>query len=644
VVVWPLVPAMMAGALAIDIAAADDGPSLSGALADGSFVALTLAPYVVGLFLTLRVPGHGAGWSFLGLATSIAWSAFSEEYGLAAVSDEVDMPGGALMATFSDSSFLGWFVFLTLCLHYTAAIGPTRAKRLPGVTLAAAVGYQVFVLLRSTSLAEPFEGRVSPLAVPAIAGPARIASAVLIIGVGLCLLASVYELFSAFRRSRGEARQQLLWLAAGAAPLGPGVVAAFAVSYAGNDTVALPIVAFCIVTLSLGAALSVVRYRLYDVERVVTDSSAYALSSGAVIAAFGLIVVVITRTVPVGPESPLSTVLGTFAATAVARPAYLWARNRVDRRFNKRRFDAVRIVESGLTQGAPNVERLLRTAIDDPAASLVFDADGAWVTADGRNAEPGAHAVDIERHGAVTARLRFDPARTDPGVVEAVATAAAAEIDNLGLRAELARHVEQVTESRARLATAHLDERRRMERDLHDGAQQRLLALALQLQSARINDDHAVLRAEIDRAVGELGATVQDLRALASGLQPAALAGGGLRAATEELAVRTPLLMQLDVGDQRYSSTLEGAAWFVIAEGVANAVKHARADKVAIRVQQSGDDVHVIVTDDGVGGADPTGSGLQGLADRVAALGGELRVRSRKAGGTHLEAVFPCGS
>ena len=182
----------------------------------------------------------------------MAWSAFTEEYALAAVSGDLDLSGGTLMATFADSSFVGWFVFLTLCLHYTAAIGSARARRLPIVTLAAAVGYQVFVLLRSDPLAEPFEGMVSPLAVPAIAGPARIISAVLAIVVGLCLLASVYELFSAFRRSRGEARQQLLWLVAGAAPLGPAVVAAFAVSYAGYESAALPILAFCIVTLVAG--------------------------------------------------------------------------------------------------------------------------------------------------------------------------------------------------------------------------------------------------------------------------------------------------------------------------------------------------------------------------------------------------------
>ena len=137
-------------------------------------------------------------------------------------------------------------------------------------------------------------------------------------------------------------------------------------------------------------------------------------------------------------------------------------------------------------------------------------------------------------------------------VVQAVGHEAAAEIDNLGLRAELARQVEEVIESRARLAGAHLEERQRIERDLHDGAQQRILAIALQLQSARVNGAADALRDEVDRAITHLALTVQELRDLAGGLQPAALAGGGLRAAIEDLANRIPLRIEVDVVDRRF--------------------------------------------------------------------------------------------
>ena len=146
--------------------------------------------------------------------------------------------------------------------------------------------------------------------------------------------------------------------------------------------------------------------------------------------------------------------VATLAAAGVARPAYVWARNRVDRRFNRRRFDAVRMVEAGLAEPSPDVEALLREALGDPEATLVFAADRGWVTADGRVAEAGNRAVDIRRRGTVTARLRYDPSRTEAGVVAAVAAAAAAEIDNLGLRAT--RWAGRGGDESCPAATAHL--------------------------------------------------------------------------------------------------------------------------------------------------------------------------------------------
>ncbi len=608
-----------------------------------TFLAATLAPYAVGIVLTFRVPSHGAGWAFCGLSAALSWSALADEYAAAALGGS-GLPGAALVATFSDTSFVGWFVFLVLCLHYTAdTVAPRMLRRLPAVTLVSALVYQVAALLRSSPLAPPRDDLRSPWSVPAVSAPAVAVSAVLVVVVGLCLVAAAAELVAAFRRSRGETRQQLLWLVAGAMPLVPAVVSAFAASYAGVEWVAAAVLAVCVVSLSVGAALSVLRYRLYDVERVVTDGAAYALSTGAVVASFGVVVIVMTRAVPSSPTSPVATVLATLAAVGVARPAYVMARDAVDRRFNRRRFDAVRQVSDELGAGG-DVEHALRTALGDPHATLAFAAGDGWVTAAGHDAGASAHAVDLEHQGAVTAQIRFDPTATNSLVVAAVAAAARADIDNLGLRAELARQVEQVSESRTRLATAHLEERRRMERDLHDGAQQRLLGIALQLRSAQVYGDASVLREGIDRAVRELGETVQELRDLASGLQPAALAGGGLRAATEDLAGRLPLRLHIDVVAERFAPAIESAAWFVVAEGVSNAVKHAGTDEVRITAERMEGTLVVVVQDDGAGGAQPHGSGLQGLADRLAAHGGRLTLSSSPMSGTRLEAVLPCGS
>jgi signal transduction histidine kinase len=358
------------------------------------------------------------------------------------------------------------------------------------------------------------------------------------------------------------------------------------------------------------------------------------------------VVLTLARTVPgVEPGSVPTTVLATLAAGAVALPAYRWGRDLVDRRFNRRRFDALRILRAGLEEAAPDLPDLMRRAAHDPALAVAFpDPDVAWVNLDGKPTATHGAFVDVGRPGGTAARIYFDPARVDREVVKAMAQLASAEVDNLRLRAELARQLEQTRKSRARLAGAHLAERQRMERDLHDGAQQRLLGIALQLQSARLNGDPTLLSRETGHAIDQLRTAVQELRDLAHGLQPQSLATGGLRAAVEDLAGRIPLRLDLAVVDGRFDQGVESAAWFVIAEAVANAVKHAGVDRIGVEVTAHDGVLRVTVSDEGVGGADPGGSGLQGLGDRVAALGGSLRVAGRDPSGTLVEAVLPCAS
>jgi signal transduction histidine kinase len=393
-----------------------------------------------------------------------------------------------------------------------------------------------------------------------------------------------------------------------------------------------------------GAALSVLRYRLYDVERVVTESAAYAIASISVVGAFGGVLLVLSRSSPIDAGSQAAAIAATLAGVVVARASYVWGLRAAGRRVNRARYDAVSTVRKGLASAAPDLDVIIASALGSRARVLYPAGADAWVTEDGLAVESQAQAVVVRRHGELTALIGFDPAQTERGIADAVAREAAAEIHNVALRAELARQVEVVTESRARLATAHLEERRRIERDLHDGAQQRLLAIALQLRSARLNGDDRILATEADRAIEDLQLTVQELRDLAAGLQPAALAGGGLLAAVTDLAGRAPLTVRYDVPDHRLPTEVEGGAWFVIAEAVTNAVKHAQVDVVAVTVEAAPEVVRVLVVDAGVGSANPNGSGLQGLADRVEALGGTLHVRANEPCGTRIEAVFPCAS
>jgi PAS domain S-box-containing protein len=213
------------------------------------------------------------------------------------------------------------------------------------------------------------------------------------------------------------------------------------------------------------------------------------------------------------------------------------------------------------------------------------------------------------------------------------------------LNAELHERLEELAASRARIVTAGDVERRRLERNLHDGAQQRLVSLALSLRmaQARLESDPAGARELLSGAADELVLALEELRELARGLHPAVLTDRGLRAAVEMLAGRAPVPVEVvEVPDERLPEPVEAAAYYLIAEALTNVSKYAHASAVRVRVSARDAGVLVEVSDDGVGGADPAcGSGLRGLSDRVEALGGSLSVVSPAGAGTSLRAEIP---
>jgi signal transduction histidine kinase len=214
------------------------------------------------------------------------------------------------------------------------------------------------------------------------------------------------------------------------------------------------------------------------------------------------------------------------------------------------------------------------------------------------------------------------------------------------LNDELHARLEELAASRARIVTAGDVERRRLERNLHDGAQQRLVALslALRLAQAKLDSDPAGARETLAAAGEELNLALAELRELARGLHPAVLSDRGLRPAIEMLAGRAPVPVEVEeVPGERLPEPVEAAAYYLIAEALTNVAKYAAASSVRVRVVASDSSVVVEVADDGAGGADPAGgTGLRGLADRVEALGGRLRVWSPAGGGTRIRAEIPC--
>ncbi len=298
----------------------------------------------------------------------------------------------------------------------------------------------------------------------------------------------------------------------------------------------------------------------------------------------------------------------------------------------------------------------LARALGDPSLELAFwlperrayaDAYGLPVALPA----PGSRrAVTVlESDGEPIAALVHDGSLSDdPRLLDAAGAAARLAIENARLQAELRAQLAQVQESRARIVAAGDDQRRRIERDIHDGAQQRLVALALELRAAqkRLGGE---LGPEFDElltdAVDELQLAVGELRELARGVHPAILTEDGLGAALESLADRTPLPVRIVAApDRRLPSEIEGAAYFVACEALANAVKHADATSVTISAAGRNGTLVVEVVDDGVGGAsmDGGGSGLRGLCDRVEAHGGSLRIESPPGLGTRVIGELPC--
>lgn len=295
----------------------------------------------------------------------------------------------------------------------------------------------------------------------------------------------------------------------------------------------------------------------------------------------------------------------------------------------------------------------LRRTLADPSLELFYrgPGDAGWIDRDGqpvgdlvRSSEDRV-ATPVEYRGSPIATIVHDPVLLrSPDRLATAAAAAGLAIDNERLQAELRARLADVQASRARIVEVGDIERRRVERNLHDGAQQRLLALGMTLNLAgRRATADPELTALLDEAVTGLDEAISELRDLAHGIHPAVVTVAGLSGAIETIAQRpgVPLTLQLDLPD-RLSETVEVAAYYVVAEAVTNANKHARADRILVRASVVDGHLRVAVEDDGRGGATGAGgSGLEGLHDRVSALGGTFEVASPRGGGTVVTATFP---
>jgi signal transduction histidine kinase len=327
--------------------------------------------------------------------------------------------------------------------------------------------------------------------------------------------------------------------------------------------------------------------------------------------------------------------------------------------FLQRRLDRGMVAGLVVKLGAPSAGTGLRDALaqalGDPSLELAFwfPAERCYVDGDGvpmalPTAGGSRRSTLVERDGQPIAALVHDPVlEHNSELVQSVCAAASLALENERLQAELRARLVELQASRARLVEATDSERRRIERNLHDGTQQRLvsIAMSLGLLESKLPKEEAAARPLVRETREALALALEELRELTHGINPPLLAERGLPAALEELCHRAALPVRLELAlDQRLPDQVETAAYFVASEALANAAKHSHGSEVRVTAACDAGVLAIEVADDGIGGATTSGgSGLRGLADRVEALGGRFTVASPPGRGTELRAEIPCG-
>ncbi len=650
---------LIAMGLVLDRVAAAEDVSGSGAWWLYPFLlAAVCTPAAVGALIVVRRLRNPIGWLLVVGALSLAAVLAAEPYAWVALEAHPgSLPGGSWAALVSSL----WPVFFAWPLAITFVFPdgrlPSRRWRPYAIFAVGSMTLLVVLLVMSEKLESPFEDVANPFpvrwpdALGFLRGPAWLA-------VFASLFVGAAAVRTRYRRSTGIERLQMLWLAYAALLVPLGVVCflvwGFVLGEPGDAVLAVLLATQAAVALAVGVAVT--RYRLYEIDRLINRTLVYA----AVTATLGLLYAAVSLLAGIvaGRGSTWVAALAAVLVACAVGPLRRRAQAAVDWRFNRPRYDGLQRVNTfvdDVREGRREPEEVgavLAAALRDPGAELLYrlPASEAYAGAAGVVGDPpadGRAVTKVEHRGQEIAVLLHAPSLLDrPDLLRSVLAAASLAIEIARLRVEVRVQLAEVEESRSRVVQAGYEERRRLERDLHDGAQQRLVTLGIVLRRLQLSlpREARVLGPALDSAVDEVGSAIEDLRTIAAGVRPPRL-DEGLAAALADLARGTPVPVELEATQERLAPQVEAAAYFVACEAVTNAVKHAAASHVRIKATVVEGALRLVVADDGVGGAAVSGgTGLIGLADRVEAQGGTLLIDSPPGAGTRLEAEIPCGS
>lgn len=474
---------------------------------------------------------------------------------------------------------------------------------------------------------------------------ALVAIIVSLLSVGMCLAVAVASLVVHYRRGDRRVREQIRWLLLAGIVVLVLLVAGWVMEASGAsiEVAYTPLIVAIVAAIPAAVGIAIVRHDLFDIDRILSETAAWMVTSLVSAGLFGLIVFGIAQTMSRRTEA--GAAVAVFVATLALLPIHRLLSRVVGRVVDRDRHVALRLVEefgAAVRAGSSEpeqIEGVLREAQGDPDLRLLLRAPGrGWVALDGRTVAE-QHGFRLVAGGDEIARivLGWDSARARRRIAE-LAKVAWVPIEVSRLRLVLRDALDEARASRARLAVAAAEERKRVERDLHDGAQQRLIATGMRLRLLE-RALPATQAAEVGLAVDELRDTVDELRRIAQGIRPGRL-DDGLAAALAAVRTATPLPVRLSVGELPViDDTRSLTAYLVVTEAVANVLKHARATAIDVTVEPVGDRLAITVSDDGVGGM-PADAPLRALRDRVVSIGGTLVVNSPAGVGTTIEAVL----
>jgi signal transduction histidine kinase len=640
-----------AGIAAFDIRIRDSGrPDLAQLTPTSTPFVLGIAATVfVGVALTLRVR-HPIGPLFVALGLAMTCSGLLDGYNRLALIVEPDrFPGASWLIYLDEGSFIPWLFLVTLILLVIpsgALPGPRWRPFVDGTGVAA-----ITLLITRSLIPGHFGAPYASVAHPwvwHVGAPLLVVRGVSGTLLSAAPLVAAMSLVVRFRRATGTERQQLRWVGFGAL-VGAVALAVTAVGSALElDSVVLVGSGVALAALPLATGVAVSRYRLFDLDQLVSRTVTWAVVTICLVLLWSSGVLVVSQLASARATSALPASIATLVTALAAGPILRRVRDVVDRQFRRRRYEAMRTVAEyvGRPPGASSlttIERVLATAVEDPALRIGYwlDDRGEYVDAGGHPCLPGFDAVIVERDDVRIAAVSSSAPRS---LLEDACAVGLPELAAARLRSALQLQIAEVTASRARLSTVTAEERRNLERDLHDGAQQRLLAVLCALEATQRADGST--SSSLHDAIDLTRAALAELRDLAHGLRPVNLQDGGLEATLRGLVGGSPLPATLEVRGISPEPGEEAAAvaYYVVAEALTNAAKHAQATRALVVLSSQFGTLRVAVRDDGKGGADSGGGGLRGLSDRAEAIGGCLVVTSRDGDGTEILVEIPCGS